>query len=308
MGFEMQHFAKKTCLVLALSLTVTGCAPQHSRSTGFLQWKADPGYSFQDSKALFPKAVWSPGATDPAIAHIVAASAEGYWTPAPGYDWNGSTGASPYAERPTDQRTQVHWQKGLSHPDHPHIFAADRADDWTAVKGYQFLSADTLETRWVQGLEDPDRPHYLSAAVEGQWELEAGYREQTDTLGATYAAWTPGLSYPDNACLVSGDTEGRWGPVSGHHLVSDATGNLEIVADSTDPDWGKAIGQGVLAVIAYLFAQPQSDDSSLTSAGRHLAGNVGDHLAVGAIQSVFDPNGNDQCNGVVLPSRWKIQS
>jgi len=295
----------KRYLALAIiSVALCSCAPEHSKSTGFMTYEADPGYTFVDPNAFFLKTKWTPGIAHPTIQHIVSTQDEGQWIPQSGYDWDDNKVNQPYTELASSDLKTVHWLPGEKHHDYPHISAYSKEGLWTPDAGYAFVSKEGLEVQWESGLPDPARAHYISSKIEGTWELEPGYKEEPGLFGGTYVEWVSGMSYPTDVCLISSTIEGKWIPISGHHLTQQSDGTLEIVADSSEPDWGTVAVKALFAMVSYAASEPQKDDGPLTSAGRHVAGEAGNMATESAIKDVISPNGDDQCDKHVLPANW----
>lgn len=291
-----------------LSLVVIGLGlwiglfwhPDHARRTGFLRYHADPGYSFVPDKWI-PSVQWNPGTNFPEREHVLATDQQDQWRPVAGYRWSGSAEAE---SRETAAVVGVNWAPGSAHPDRQNVVAFTREGYWQPVKGYSWSNREQLVAAWTPGMSDPDRSHYVSGAAEGSWDLEAGY-QLVDTLFGKSVQWTAGLGYPGNGCLVSSATEGGWQPIANHRVSRDEDGRIRILADSTNPDWGSALGKLAVALVVHSVSQSSSDDSTPVAAAKTVGEHVAGEVAVSGLKDIFNPTADDPCADVLLAENWR---
>lgn len=285
------------------------CAPQHSRSVGFLKYEAAPGYQWVNPKALFLQARWTPGMANPDHPHIQSWTTQDEWIPDAGYWWGPAADAEPtntyFAGKRLTEDLTVHWQPGSTRPDYPHVHAVANEGYWGSDKGYLFVKTNDLAVQWKPGLPDPDRRHYVSADTEGQWELAPGYVERVGLFGFKYVSWAQGVPNKAQPCLVSATTEGRWQPIAGYHTEKQADGHFRIVGDTTSPNWGGVLGGLVMAVVGFSNAQPRQNDGLFDAAvARPVAGEVG-KAGLGIAARSFGSTNSGSCAGVTLDQTWE---
>jgi hypothetical protein len=289
---------------IGAALGLAACSPQHSTSTGFLTYQANPGYVWEDKDAWFPKAIWSPGLAHNSVKHIYAATNPDHWVPQPGYQWQDAYDPKiGYVERSSTDPLEVVWRAGASYPNRPNISAGLKEGVWLPKKGYKFVSDKSLDVLWHEGVRDPDRKYYQSAASEGQWELKPGYVETTGLFGVRVVQWTAGVVHPDEPCMASTVDEGKWQAVQGYKTIRTPEGRLKMIS-TTGPDWiGVGVGVGV-AIVGYSNAAPQENDSDFAKeVGRPLSKEIGNTGVKAAIDSF--QGGNGSCSDHILGPEWQ---
>jgi hypothetical protein len=164
----------------------------------------------------------------------VITSADGNWTPAPGYNW----------VYPNNQNNlAVRWEpaRAYRHPtrSNPNVIASNDEGQWIPAPGFTWAETDSagrpfpgkFAVRWKPGTTyfhptNPN-PNVIAANSEGNWYPAPGYKwSNTDSNGnpvpgSLAVHWVPGsgfwylgaIKWPN---LVAGTTEGEWYPESGY--------------------------------------------------------------------------------------------
>ena len=135
----------------------------------------------------------------------------GEMVPDPGYRW-----------RQPDSREQgVTWSPGSSHPQFPHVFAGESANEWKPGKGYVFVDrTNSLAVRWSPGLKHPNYPHVFAAAKEGIWDPEFGYDWATTNQKDLSVVWSPGMKHSHYPHVFAASREGYVVPEAGYQFRS----------------------------------------------------------------------------------------
>ncbi len=266
----MQNRFQAVLIVSVIFLS--GCAPEHTTSNGFLSFEPDPGYAWANDGSFTYNVVWKAGVKHPVFSNIYSAYQEGSWVPNFGYDWSTNN----------VNDLNVNWQFGKTYIQLPHICSSTKEGAWDAEDGYTFKDPNnTLEVVWNPGDRGIQKSHVYAADIEGTWALDPGY-EVYETIKPAWlvakpspcskrplARWKPGLWHNQFEHVYSDTKEGYWQAESGYRFVS--SDSLNVVASSEAPPVGTSDSAsqfwgGVIKVLAgAYFSSDQPDDGAFAS-------------------------------------------
>jgi hypothetical protein len=114
---------------------------------------------------------WAPGLAHSRREHVFAHTDEGFWVPAPGYDFV------------TRDRLDVVWKAGLRDQERPHYLSAAEEGTWELEPGYVEVAGlfgatgllGSTYAAWSPGQLYPGQPCMMAGAYEGQWTPIGGY-------------------------------------------------------------------------------------------------------------------------------------
>lgn len=73
------------------------------------------------------------------------------------------------------ERLEVRWTAGLTHPTFANIRSAPQEGFWNADPGYIFPSKESLAVQWSPGRPHPQHPHVEAGPLPAQWRASLGY-------------------------------------------------------------------------------------------------------------------------------------
>lgn len=223
-------------------------APDNAKTVGLLNYKPNPGYTWEDPNALppFRKTVWTPGSLHPTISHITAATEEDLWRPDDGYGWR---------RNQKGDAEGVDWHAGVTHTQIRHIKSASREGYWRPDPGYVFFERGSTRSSQTERPVESNRNGGLSA------------------LTSLDVRWSPGLRHPDRPHISAAYREGWWDADAGYHFLS--ANDLQVARDG--PDWGRVFANAITAAFADDCARNRpGDDILATAVGRPMCRGVRD--------------------------------
>jgi hypothetical protein len=111
----------------------------------------DKGYTWLDGSTTFRtegaslEVKWSPGQASVIPAHVHASTAEGFWEPDAGYQWD--DGSRQRLSTLQSLFRSAVWTPGLPCPDHANVISSRTEGQWQPAPGFTWLTDDVNDLR-----------------------------------------------------------------------------------------------------------------------------------------------------------------